>query len=616
MESNLQKDFLKEFESAFGSVKEAEKGLEFVSNACNESLQKNSCLVHGLELANLLLNLKQRKEVVLAGLIHPLKNIGKYLEKVEKEFGKNVANLLDSKIRFEKALHIKSENKEDSRKKLLVVVSTNPDVIMLHLADALVILRKISEIQLENKDEFISEVQEIFAPLAHKIGIYQISSEMNELAFKQADPKTYSLISNAVNKTVKGVTQDIKKTKEILENELKKEKINTEISGRIKTIYSTYTKMKRKKAGLDKIYDLIALRVITDSIKDCYEVLGIIHSVWKPIPGEFDDYIAKPKGNGYKALHAAIQSHMGNPIEIQIKTKEMHDEAEYGIASHWIYKGGEKDSKFDKKIEWIKQILDWQKTSNDQTENRIFEKEIFALTPKGQVIELPDGATVIDFAYAVHSDIGNHCQNAKINGSIAPLHTVIKNSDIVEIITSQKQVPKMNWLGFVKTSKAKQKIRAKLQIQKSNKTSLLNKDTAQKIKINDKKIRIAKCCTPVPGDDIIGLKTTKRKISVHRTDCDEVSGYKGTLIGVSWHGSGNDYKTELIVHASDRLGLLKDLLEVISKSNITVSSTNAKISSNNSVQCKFGLKIKNVSQLEELSKKISNVKGVTKVYRE
>ncbi|MFH1391260.1 MAG: TGS domain-containing protein [Candidatus Diapherotrites archaeon] len=616
MESNLQKDFLKKFESAYGSIKEAEKGIEFISNACSESPKKSSCLARGLELANLLLSLKQRKDIVITGLIHSPKNIEKYLKQVENEFGKNIASLLDSEIRFGKALQVKSENKEDFRKKLLVVVSANPEVIILHLADILTILRNLPETSIENKEEFVSDVQELFAPLAHKIGIYQISSELNELAFKYKDPKNYSLISSAINKTAKGVTQDIKKTKEILEKELKKEKINAKISGRVKTIYSTYKKMELKKTGLNKIYDLIALRVITDSVKDCYEVLGIIHSVWKPIPGEFDDYIVKPKRNGYKALHAAIQSHMGNPIEIQIKTKEMHDAAEYGLASHWLYKGGKTDSKFDKKIEWVKQILDWQKTSTDQTETNIFKKEIFALTPKGQVIELPEGSTVIDFAYAVHSDIGDHCQNAKINGSIAPLHAIIKNSDIIEIVTSQKQSPKMSWLGFVKTSKAKQKIKAKLQIQTSKKMPLTNKTGTQKIKISDKKIRLAKCCSPLPGDDIVGLKTTKRKISVHRIDCNEVSKYKGTLIGVSWHGSESAYETELIVNASDRIGLLKDLLEVISKIDIRVSSANAKIITNNAVECKFGLKIKNVSQLEELFKKISKVEGVTNVYRE
>ncbi|MAG18286.1 MAG: hypothetical protein CL944_02330 [Candidatus Diapherotrites archaeon] len=616
MESDLKRDFLKKFESEFGSVKEAEKGIEFILKACDESPKKSICLTQGMELATLLLSLKQKKDVVLAGLIHPPKNIEKYIEKVEKEFGENVTSLLDSEIRFEKALQVKSENKEESRKKLLVVVSANPNVVILFLSDILITLRKLSETQIEDKENFILEVQEIFAPLAHKIGIYPISSELNELAFKYSDPKTYSFISNAVNKTVKGVTQDIKKTKEKLEKELKKEKINYEISGRIKTIYSTYKKMERKKVGLNKIYDLIALRVITDSVKDCYEVLGIIHSSWKPIPGEFDDYIVKPKGNSYKALHAAIQSHMGNPIEIQIKTKEMHDASEYGMASHWLYKGGEKDSKFDKKIEWVKQILDWQKTSSDQTETSIFDKEIFALTPKGQVIELPEGATVIDFAYAVHSDVGNHCQNAKINGDIVSLHAIIKNSDIVEIATSQKQGPKMSWLSFVKTSKAKQKIRAKLQIQKSKTAPLLDKKVAQKIKISDKKIRLAKCCSPVPGDDIVGLKTTKRKISVHRIDCEEASESKGTLIGVSWHGSESTYKTELIVKASDRLGLLKDLLEVISKTNLGVSSANVKIAPNNTVQCKFSLKIKNISQLEKLFKKISKVKGVTNVYRE
>jgi len=617
---NKQKigSLLSEFSGAFGSTKEAEKAIELISRACKKEPQKaEECIKHGVNVARELLSLKQRKEIVVAGIAHHTLDLGLAEEEIEKELGKDVLGLIDSKQRFERALIIKSENAEGSRKKLLVVLSANPEVVILELSDTLIMLKEIDKIAPEKRDEFVFEVKEVFAPLAHKAGIYQLSSQLNELSFKYLEPKNYQKTENEIKSTVKETTEDIENTKKTLEHELKKINIRASVKGRIKTIYSTYAKMQKKNAELKDIHDLIALRVITETVKECYEILGIVHSIWKPVPGEFDDYIAKPKDNGYSSLHTTVLSHKENLIEIQIKTQDMHNFSEYGSASHWRYKGERKDSKYDKKIEWVKQILDWQQSTDKKAKMSIFEKEIFALTPKGQVVELPDGATVVDFAYAVHSDVGHHCQNAKINGSIAPLSATIKNGDVVEIITSQKQLPKMSWLSFVKSSKAKQKIRVKLQIQKSKKpTTIRHRGDALKIRANDKKIRLAKCCSPLPGDEIIGLKTTKRKISIHRSDCDQVSNKYSGIIKVSWQGAKEEYKTTLIVKSKDRLGLLKDILEVILDSGVQVDSTNTKTIENNYAICKFRVELKNAEQLDELARKLRKVRGVSGVYSE
>lgn len=609
------KNFLKEYAREFSSTKRAEQALSLISSACKKAgVKETDYLDKALEVSLNLLKLRAGENAVIAGLIYdPVKL--KIIEKeVEKEYGRNVVDIIDQKIALTKALEYKPENRENSRKKLLVVLSTNPDVVLLQLSELLVKLKNLEELSSDGRKKFVNEIKEIYAPLAHQLGIYNLSFEMNDLAFKFNDPKTYSKIGKQIKKTLSEMNQDIENTKKIIEKKLREANVEAVISGRIKSIYSTYSKIQRKKVGITQISDLIALRVVTNNERDCYETLGIIHGIWKPITGEFDDYIAKPKENGYRSLHTAIISDKNNPIEIQIRTKEMHDFAEYGIASHSRYKGDKGDAKTNRKIDWVKQVLEWQKSTGGKTDLDLFGKDIFALTPKGKVIELPEGATALDFAYMVHTDIGNKCQTIKINGSIAPLNAIVKTGDIIEIHTSQKQKPKIGWLSFVKTAKAKQKIKRTLQIE--TKTRVPAKAKKYTIKTSHEKIKLAKCCSPLPGDEITGLKTTKRKISVHRKDCRELNKLKGTKIEVDWHEKSTYYDTELIVNATDRLGLLKDILDTISKNNVRVGSANARLVSGNNVVCTFALKIKDLNQFEELMKKTKQVNGVTNVYRE
>ncbi|HLC80066.1 MAG TPA: HD domain-containing protein [archaeon] len=609
-------EFEEKFSRTFSESSEIKKAIEMLSRSCKISgLDEKSYISHGLGVASITLGLGLEREVVIAALIHNVTDHGISSEQVEAQFGKRIVELIESKSRFEKALLLNPGESEAATKKLLIVLTTNPDVVMLQLAEMLDKLRNIEKTPQEQRKEFIKEIKEIYAPLSHKLGIYSLSSEMNELSFKYENPTEHTKIENAMNAFAQQASESINNAHIMLDSSLKKAGIEATIAGRVKTVFSTYSKMKRKQAGIEQIYDLLALRVITDSIKECYEALGIIHSIWKPIPGEFDDYIAKPKENGYRSLHTSVYTDEGTPLEIQLRTKEMHDFAELGIASHWRYKGEKKQSGYDRKIEWIKQVLDWERSYGKGTDADIFGKEVFAMTPKGQVIELPEGSSVIDFAYAVHTDIGNRCRGAKINGKLDHLNSRIQNGDVVEILTSSKQKPQMNWLAFAKTEKAKQKIMATLNVLKKSSSLRSQKTNKNVLKTNNNRVRLAKCCSPLPGDQIIGVRTTKRKISVHRMDCDQVQKLGQQKIEVQWNDKSGYYDAEIVVEAADRSGILKDILEIFSQNKVYVSSTNARSSPSNTITCVFGIRLQTLSQLEQIKKNIRHIAGVNSVHR-
>ena len=611
-------EFREKFAEKFGSAGELKKALEMVSKACGlAGLDEGLYFRHNTGVAKNLLDIGLEKDVVIAGLVHNVVKHGISGKEVEEAFGGKVLELIDEKARLEKALLFKPQDRENSRKKLLVVLSTNPGAVLLELSERLDKLRRLQNVGESARPEFLAETREVFANLAHKIGIYSISSEMNELVFSHEEPEKYSQTEKALNELMEHRGKDIQESRKTLEKELEKAGIKAGISGRVKTVFSAYAKMKRKNIPLERVYDLNALRVVVGTEKDCYEVLGIVHSIWKPIPSEFDDYIAKQKKNGYRSLHTAVYANNNKPLEVQIRTHEMDDFAEFGVASHWRYKGEKKDAKYDRKIDWVKQVIEWQKSSSDEKpEIDIFGKEIFALTPKGEVIELPEGSTVIDFAYAVHTDIGNKCQGGKINGNMVSLNTRIRNADVVEIITSEKRVPKMSWLGFAKTEKAKQKIRMALNIRKGHsvqENALQLK--GHQIKTDDRRVRLAKCCTPVPGDEITAFKTSKRKISVHRADCPEAGKSSGQKMDVVWRNQVNEYDVELEMTAKDRIGILKDALEVFSKGRVYVKRADARAIESNTIRCGFSLKIKNLEQLEIVIGKLKADRDVLKVYR-
>jgi len=622
MDSGIVADFKKAYEKNFGGTRAA-TALAIMDRALEKvGVDKKRYQIHNIGVAKILMGLGMDESTTLAGLLHNSIRLGASTSEVKSAAGEQALGLIDSKERFEKALLFTPHDKDNARKKILAVITADPKVAILQFAETLEKLRKISSMTQEEReksrekfDSFVEDVKTIFAPLAHKLGMYSISAEMLDLAFKHQEPGAYADLEAGIGDLMKKRREGIEKAKKEIKERLRKAGIKTEVSGRIKNIYSTYQKMKRKRITLGEVYDLKAIRVITKSVKECYEALGIVHGMWNPIPGEFDDYIARPKENGYRALHTSVYTQDMTPLEIQIRTSEMHDYAELGVASHWVYKGGKKDDRYEKKIEWMKQLLGWDKFRAGSTEANLFGKEIFSLTPKGEVINLPEGSTALDFAYAVHTDIGEKCQSAKINGVVAPLNKEIKNGDVVEIITSTKQKPKVAWLSMVKSEKAKQKIRAKLNIKATAKGGRKEGSLAHSIKTSSNRIRLAKCCTPLPGDDIMGFKTTKRKISVHRKDCKIAEKISVQKVDVDWSGKKEMYRSGLVVHAQDRLGLLKDLLTIFSKNKVSVSYANARLAESKTCTCRFELKVTDLAQLNFLAKKIQELPGVLRVNR-
>src|SRR3989338_5333926 len=384
----------------------------------------------------------------------------------EEKFGAKATELAETVLKTE-SIQKKAgtEKKEEALRKILLSMSQDLRVIIVAFAG------KIIELKENPSSESAKEAEEIYSPLAHKLGMSRLKNLMDEEAFKILEPEKYAELSKTIEEKREEREKQVEIVKKTLKEKLKQANIEAEITGRAKQLHSIWKKMGEKGKGIEEIYDLLAVRIITENQKDCYQILGIVHELWQPIPSKFKDYIAKPKSNLYQSLHTTIIGPNQKPIEVQIRTKEMHYAAETGIAAHWKYKKEDSMGKMEKKISWLKEAIDWmqdkEKAKDFLNELKLdfFENEIFAFTPKGQAIELPEGATPIDFAFAVHSDLGFKCEKAKVNGKIVPLDYALENGDSVEIITSEKQEPKRQWLSFVKTSKASAKIRQALQIQ-------------------------------------------------------------------------------------------------------------------------------------------------------
>lgn len=603
--------FTENYREKFNEEHKLEKAIKLIEKGCKKSNKDyQTYLKHNIAVAQTLIKLGLEKNTVLAGLCHNLIEMKIEETEIEIELGKEILEMVQEKQRLEKALNFKNENNETMIKKLSIIMTTSPEVFMIQLAEALDKTKNIYSVKEEERNEFIKQAKEVYAPLATKLGLYQINSEINDLIFKYQNPEKYKEIEGKIKQIIEKATTEITQFQKTLEEELTKAQIKAKVYGRIKSVYSTSQKMKRKNTSLDKIYDIIAIRVITNNEKECYETLGILHTLAKPIPEEFDDYISKPKENGYRSLHTVVMIKNTIPIEVQIRTKEMHELAEYGIAAHWKYKGI-KDTKKDTKAEWTKKIIEWEKETGNKTLLDIFGRQIFAITPKGEVIELPEGSTIIDFAYAIHTDLGNKCIGAKVNGKVCQLSTQIKNGDIVEIITSEKQKPKISWLSIAKTQKARKKIKSMLGLDFETKST--NKIKRMfKINTEDKRIRFAKCCKPMPGDEIIGIKTTKRKISVHKISCEEIQKMKGKKIIVEWH-TNKILKTKIEITAKEGISILKELLNTLNEEGLNIESTTAKKTSENSDLIIFEVKTNSMKNLENAIEKISKIKKVLSV---
>lgn len=680
-------------------------------------------IIHPISVAMILADMGMDTNTIVAGLLHDVIEDTDYTyEDISNIFNVEVANLVDGVTKLGKIKYkSKEEQQADNVRKMLLAMAKDIRVIIIKLADRLHNMRTLKYMKPEKQKKKAQETLDIFAPLAHRLGISKIKWELEDLCLRYIHPEEYyDLVNMIAEKRVereKFISRIIKELKENLD----KANIDSDIEGRPKHFYSIYRKMVNKHKSIEQIFDLTAIRILVNTVKDCYAVLGIVHTIYKPIPGRFKDYIAMPKPNMYQSLHTTVIGSEGKTFEIQIRTFEMHRTAEYGIAAHWKYKSGingtdSKDMTFENKLTWLRDILEWQKEAVDATEFMegfkldLFSDEIFVFTPKGVVINLPVGATPIDFAYKIHTDIGNKCVGAKVNGKIVTLDYKLKTGEIVEILTSSSsRGPNIDWLNIANSNQARSKIkqwlrkarreenleRGKEMLDKEcKKQSLvfsdlskgplydkllkryhlnnveeiyvaigegellsstvisklkenivkqvaeeeLNKNieeqiakTERQIKkkqnygvtvkgLNNIMVRFARCCNPVPGDDIAGYITKGRGVSVHRKDCSNfkaiVEKQREKVVDVSWGTEkGAAYVAELEVKAEDRMCLLSDVMLVITDSNLSLLSLNAKSGRNGVANINIQVKIDNIEQLKELMKKIRRLQGILDVYR-
>lgn len=676
-------------------------------------------ILHPLAVAQILADMKIDTTTITASLLHDVVEDTSYtLDDLKKMFGKEVAFLVDGVTKLSRLNYRTKEDQQlNSMRKMFLAMAKDVRVVVIKLADRLHNMRTLRYMRSDKQKRIAQETLEIFAPLAHRLGIFNIKWELEDLSFRYLEPdKYYDLVDQMKQK--RHVREEIvNEAIDVLKKALDEAHIHCEINGRPKHFYSIYKKMKKDNRDLSQVYDLFAIRVIVDDVKDCYGVLGIVHSLWKPLPYRFKDYIAMPKPNNYQSLHTTVIGTRGQPVEIQIRTWEMHRIAEYGVAAHWRYKEGNQTANkdaFDEKMGWLRNLLEWQDMSNPKEfvnalKLDAFSDEVFVFSPRGDVIDLPQGAIPIDFAYRIHTDVGHRCVGAKINGKIVPLDYKLKNGDIVEIITSKVGKPSLDWLNIVGSSESRSKIRSwfkkenreeniakgldalereckrlghdwkalnvggrlgrvakqmnagseddlvaavgyggfavntvlikllelhkkdlQKQEEKTNSLAALEKlKTKKPVKHNGTGIlvkgepgllvRLAKCCSPVPGDPIIGFITRGRGVSVHRADCPNVTHGQNDvdrLIDVEWDYDGNErFEVNMEIVAYDRTGIMAEIMATLAEMKISILSVNAKTSDTKNVTIHMGISIKDLAQFEFVATKIRRLKDVYAVER-
>lgn len=695
------------------------KAYELADEAHKEQKRVNGdpYILHPLAVAEILADMEIDTTTITASLLHDVVEDTEYmLEDIERIFGKEVAFLVDGVTKLNRLdYRTKEDQQVNSMRKMFLAMAKDIRVVVIKLADRLHNMRTLKYMRSEKQKRIAQETLGIYAPLAHRLGIFNIKWELEDLSFRYMEPDKYYDLVDQMKEKRKVREEIVNEAIDVLKKTLTESSISFEINGRPKHFYSIYKKMKKDNRDLSQIYDLYAIRVIVDTVQDCYGVLGIVHSLWKPLPYRFKDYIAMPKPNNYQSLHTTVIGTRGQPVEIQIRTWDMHHIAEYGVAAHWRYKEGRASQKatgFDEKMGWLRNLLEWQDTSNPQEfvnalKLDAFSDEVFVFTPRGDVIDLPQGAIPIDFAYRIHTDVGHRCVGAKVNGKIVPLDYALKNGDIVEVITSKTGKPSLDWLKIVGSSESRSKIRnwfkkenreeniekgsaalekeckrlghdwklvshsgriAKVAKQmnagteddllaavgyggfavntvlikllelhkeldrvddEQNEKSLIEKLKPRKASGHNHSgvlvkgesgllVRLSKCCSPVPGDPIIGFVTRGRGVSVHRADCPNVRLDEDVdrLIDVEWdYGMSESFEVNMEISAYDRTGMIADIMAALAEMKISITSINAKVSETKSVIIHLGISIKDLAQFEFVATKIRRLKDVYKVQR-
>ncbi|MDY6934902.1 MAG: bifunctional (p)ppGpp synthetase/guanosine-3',5'-bis(diphosphate) 3'-pyrophosphohydrolase [Spirochaetota bacterium] len=640
-------------------IEQLSKAYEYAENAhkCQFRLSGEPFIIHPLEVAIILANLNLDITTIKAALLHDVvEDTETSLEFIKEKFGEDTSLLVDG---VTKISSIKKRTRYDEQalnlRKMLLSTIKDVRVIIIKLADKLHNMRTIMFQPEVKQKQIAKEVLDIYAPMAGRLGISKIRSELEDIAFRVLYAEEYNKISREVVQKKQEIVIYIKNIENTLQDKLNENNIKAVITGRAKHYYSIFRKMQLQKRPLDDIFDIRAIRIITDEIKDCYAILGIIHTIWPPIGSRFKDYIAVPKSNMYRSIHTTVIGPEGHALEIQIRTWEMHSTAEMGIAAHWLYK---EDSNVSENefinLALLKNINKWPAELNDTREFMkelkmdLYDDEIFVFTPKGKIINLAKGSTAIDFAYAIHTEIGNHCIGAKVNNTIVPLRSEIKSGDIIEILTSKKGHPSQTWLKYVKSSNARYKIRSWLRNQENNQKVTepdepsnkdekiaevtIPKDELLRIKDFPKRkilgisvdgtsniqIKLSQCCQPIPGDEVIGFITRGRGITAHKKDCSSLkrlSIEKERLINIIWESSENIYPVKIAVFAIDRPNLLKDIVSEISLHNTNMLKVEAQVKEKDNAIFKFVLQVRNVDHLKEIISRIKKIKSVSKVHK-
>ncbi len=697
VEEHYQEEDIIELEKAFEFAKKLHAGQFRVS--------EEPYIIHPIEVVKILIGLRADKHTLMAGFLHDiLEDTDTKPEEIKELFGEDVLTLVQGVTKLGK-LQFKSteERQAENFRRMFIAMANDVRIVFLKLADRLHNMRTLNYMTAQKQKKIAQETLDIFAPLANRLGVGKIKAELEDLSLKYLYPDKYYEIAQLVSQKKAERELAVNLLIEKINKDVKTSGINATITGRAKHYYSIYKKMERLNVAFHDLYDITAVRVIVDTEKECYEVLGLIHSQFKPIPGRFKDYIAMPKGNMYQSLHTSVIGPRQKPLEVQIRTWEMHEIAEYGIAAHWRYKekGSKKaDSSNDIKFSWMRKLVEYNKDTQDAADYvdsvklDIFSDQVFAFTPGGDVIDLPQNATPVDFAYRIHSDVGNRTVGALINGRIAQLDTKLKNGDIVEIMTSKVQAPRLDWLNFVVTKQAASKIRQwykknkredHIEIGKANLEHELTKaifdeyvksgefdkvakqmnyvsaddlfaalgygeTTVNKItnrlkkpvkqetdieheyqqhkpkKASEKDIiglegllySFARCCSPIPGEPIVGVVTRSKGVSIHRLDCRTLNDVPPErLLDIRWSGDNvsKTYSTTIRIETAEKMGLLKDVIGVVSDNHTNINYANVKSKNNKLGIIELGIELDNIETLRRVMTAIQALPEVFSVKR-